>query len=85
MKKEDILNYLKGYYRTTRQTKNGLFIYSGIKTFSGRELYTYVSNEDIGCNYNEENKQYLIEGFNSYINEYNYYKSSSLYIISSSF
>lgn len=74
MKKEDILNYLNGYYRTTRQTKNGLFIYSGVKMFSGKELYTYVSNEDINCNYSQKDKNYLIEGFNSYINEYNYYK-----------
>lgn len=79
MKKEDILNYIKGYYTKTRQTKNGLFIYSGVykkptplnKT---GEIYTYISNEDIGCDYNEEDKNYLKEGLNYYIEEIKMYK-----------
>lgn len=42
MNKEEILDYVKGYYKTYRQTKNGLFIYSG------GIAYTYISNEEIG-------------------------------------
>ena len=79
MYKEDILNYVKGYYTKTRQTKNGLFIYSGIykrptKWNKTGEIYTYISNEDINIQYSEENKNYLIEGLNSYKNEVDYFK-----------
>lgn len=78
MKKEEILDYVKGYYRTTRQTKNGLFIYSGVYKKPTNwnktgEIYTYVSNEDIGINYKEEDKNYLKEGLNSYIEEIKMY------------
>jgi len=73
MDKQEILNYVKGYYKTYRQTKNGLFIYSGIKRKSMRfgkfEVYTYISNEDIGCNYLEENKNFLKEGLDYYIED----------------
>lgn len=74
MNKQDILNYVKGYYRTFRQTKNGLFIYSGVykKPTSWNktgEVYTYISGEDIGTNYSEEDINYLKEGLNSYIEE----------------
>jgi uncharacterized protein YacL (UPF0231 family) len=74
MKKEDILNYVKGYYRTFRQTKNGLFIYSGVykKPTSWNktgEVYTYISGEDIGVNYSKEDQDYLKEGLNYYIEE----------------
>ena len=71
MKKEDILNYVKGYYRTYRQTKNGLFIYSGVykhptKYNKTGEIYTYISNEDIGC-LDEDN--FIKEGLDMYIEE----------------
>ena len=74
MNKQDILNYVKGYYRTFRQTKNGLFIYSGVykKPTSWNktgEIYTYISGEDIGVNYSKEDQDYLKEGLNSYIEE----------------
>ena len=74
MKKEDILNYVKGYYRTFRQTKNGLFIYSGVykKPTSWNktgEVYTYISGEDIGINYFEEDLNFIKEGLNCYIEE----------------
>ena len=66
MNKQDILNYVKGYYRTFRQTKNGLFIYSGVykKPTSWNktgEIYTYISGEDIGVNYLKEGLNYYIE------------------------
>ena len=72
MKKEDILNYAKGYYRTYRQTKNGLFIYSGVyrtptKYNKTGEIYTYISGEDIDRNYSEEDKNYIREGLDTYI------------------
>ena len=74
MKKEDILNYVKGYYRTFRQTKNGLFIYSGVYKKPTNwnktgEVYTYISGEDIGVNYSKEDQDYLKEGLNYYIEE----------------
>lgn len=74
MNKQDILNYVKGYYRTFRQTKNGLFIYSGVykKPTSWNktgEVYTYISGEDIGVNYSKEDQDYLKEGLNHYIEE----------------
>ena len=74
MNKQDILNYVKGFYRTFRQTKNGLFIYSGVykKPTSWNktgEVYTYISGEDIGVNYSKEDQDYLKEGLNSYIEE----------------
>lgn len=74
MTKEDILNYVKGYYRTFRQTKNGLFIYSGIykkptKWNKTGEVYTYISGEDIGRQYAEEDVNYLKEGLNYYIED----------------
>lgn len=70
MNKEDILNYVKGYYTKTRQTKNGLFIYSGIN----KHIYTYISNEDIGKNYKKEDIDYLKEGLDIYKNEVEYWK-----------
>ena len=74
MNKKEILNYIKGYYRTYRQTKNGLFIYSGVykKPTSWNktgEIYTYISGEDLDVNYSEEDKKYLKEGLNCYIEE----------------
>lgn len=79
MYKEDILNYVKGYYTKTRQTKNGLFIYSGVykrptKWNKTGEIYTYISNEDINAQYNKEDVNYLIEGLNSFKNEVDYFK-----------
>ena len=81
MKKEDILNYVKGYYRTFRQTKNGLFIYSGVYKKSTNwnktgEVYTYISSEDIGINYSEEDLKFIKEGLNSYIEEVKMFKNS---------
>ena len=72
MSKEDILNYVKGYYKTYRQTKNGLFIYSGLKLNSIRygkfDIYTYISNEDINrSNYDTIN--FIKEGLNYYIED----------------
>lgn len=74
MDKQEILDYVKGYYRTFRQTKNGLFIYSGVykkptKWNKTGEIYTYISGEDIGKNYKEEDINYIKEGLNSYIEE----------------
>ena len=74
MTKQDILNYVNGYCRTFRQTKNGLFIYSGVykKPTSWNktgEIYTYISGEDIGRNYSEEDLNFIKEGLNSYIEE----------------
>ena len=74
MNKQDILNYVKGYYRTFRQTKNGLFIYSGVYKKPTNwnktgEVYTYISGEDIGINYSEEDLNFIKEGLNSYIEE----------------
>ena len=64
MTKQDILNYIKGYYKTYRQTKNGLFIYSGIKRNSIRfgkfEVYTYISNKEF-------DKNYIIDLLDNYI------------------
>ena len=79
MKKEDILNYVKGYYRTFRQTKNGLFIYSGVykkptQWNKSGEIYTYISGEDLDVNYSKENKNYLKEGLNSYMEEVKTFK-----------
>jgi hypothetical protein len=79
MKKEDILKYVDGYYRATRQTKNGLFIYSGVykkptKWNKTGEIYTYISGEDINVQYNKEDVNYLIEGLNSFKNEVDYYR-----------
>lgn len=78
MKKEDILNYIKGYYRTFRQTKNGLFIYSGVykkptKWNKSGEVYTYISGEDIGRELNLEDELFIKEGLNSYIEEVKLY------------
>ena len=74
MNKNEILNYIKGYCRTYRQTKNGLFIYSGVykkptKYNKTGEIYTYISGEDLDAIYSEEDKKYLKEGLNSYIEE----------------
>ena len=70
MNKQDILNYVKGYYKTFRQTKNGLFIYSGIKRNSMRfgkfEVYTYISNEEIEKKYAID---WIKEGLDCYIEE----------------
>ena len=79
MYKEEILEFIKGYYTRTRHTKNGLFIYSGVYTKPTKynksgEIYTYISNEDINVQYNDEDKNYLKEGLNSYKNEVDYYK-----------
>ena len=79
MTKKEILDYVKGYYRTFRQTKNGLFIYSGVykkptQWNKTREIYTYISGEDIDVNYSEENKNYLKEGLNSYMEEVKTFK-----------
>lgn len=79
MKKEDILNYVKGYYRTFRQTKNGLFIYSGVYKKPTNwnktgEVYTYISGEDIGVNYSKEDLNFIKEGLNSYIEEVKLFK-----------
>ena len=81
MNKQDILNYVKGYYKTFRQTKNGLFIYSGVykKPTSWNktgEVYTYISSEDIGINYSEEDLNFIKEGLNSYIEEVKMFKNS---------
>lgn len=78
MLKEEILDYVKGYYTKTRQTKNGLFIYSGVykyptPTNKTGEIYTYISNEDIGIQYNEEDKNYLKEGLKTYMEEVDNY------------
>ena len=79
MKKEDILNYVKGFYRTYRQTKNGLFIYSGVykkptKWNKSGEIYTYISNEDIEKNYKKENVNFIKEGLDIYIEEIKNFK-----------
>lgn len=79
MTKKEILDYVKGYYRTFRQTKNGLFIYSGVYKKPTQwnktgEIYTYISGEDIDINYSEENKNYLKEGLNSYMEEVKTFK-----------
>lgn len=79
MTKKEILDYVKGYYRTFRQTKNGLFIYSGVYIKPTQwnktgEIYTYISGEDIDVNYSEENKNYLKEGLNSYMEEVKAFK-----------
>ena len=79
MNKQDILNYVKGYYRTFRQTKNGLFIYSGVYKKPTQwnktgEVYTYISGEDLEASYSEEDKNYLKEGLNLYINEVKLFK-----------
>lgn len=79
MKKEDILNYVKGFYRTYRQTKNGLFIYSGVykkptKLNKTGEIYTYISNEDIGANYKEEDINFIKEGLDTYMEEIKIFK-----------
>ena len=73
MNKKEILDYVKGYYRTTRHTKNGLFIYSGVyrKPTSWNktgEIYTYISNEDLEI-YNLEDELYIKEGLNTYMDE----------------
>lgn len=82
MLKSEILEFIKGYYTKTRQTKNGLFIYSGIykkptKYNKTGEIYTYISNEDIGIQYDEESKNYIKEGLKTYIDEINYYKGGN--------
>lgn len=79
MTKKEILDYVKGYYRTFRQTKNGLFIYSGVYKKHTQwnktgEIYTYISGEDLDVNYSEENKNYLKEGLNSYMEEVKTFK-----------
>lgn len=70
MNKQDILNYVEGYYKTYRQTKNGLFIYSGIKInsirFGSSDIYTYVSNEEIGKSYAID---WIKEGLDIYMEE----------------
>lgn len=78
MTKEDILNYVKDYYRTFRQTKNGLFIYSGVykkptKWNKSGEVYTYISGEDIGRELNLEDELFIKEGLNGYIEEVKLY------------
>ena len=75
MTKKEILNYTKNYCRTTRHTKNGLFIYSGVykkptKWNKSGEIYTYISNEEIGIN---DPDNFIKEGLDSYINEVKYY------------
>lgn len=49
MDKQDILNYVKGYYTKYRLTKNGLFIYGKTKELNNQKYtyYTYVSRLDI--------------------------------------
>ena len=79
MTKKEILDYVKGYYRTFRQTKNGLFIYSGVykkptQWNKSGEIYTYISGEDLDVNYSKENKNYLKEGLNSYMEEVKTFK-----------
>lgn len=70
MEKEEILNYVKGYYKKYRQTKNGLFIYSGIKRQSMRfgkfEIYTYISNEEINKSYAVD---WIKQGLDIYMEE----------------
>lgn len=75
MNKQEILDYVKGFYTTYRQTKNGLFIYSGIEKYYSKwhsnQVYTYISNEDIG-------KQYAIdwikEGLDIYMEDVKRFK-----------
>lgn len=74
MNKKEILDYVKGYYKTFRQTKNGLFIYSGVYKMSTKwnktgEVYTYISGEDIDRQYTQEDINYIKEGLNIYIEE----------------
>ena len=38
------------------------------------EIYTYISGEDLDVNYSEEDKKYLKEGLNSYIEEVKAFK-----------
>lgn len=71
MTKQEILDYVKGFYRTTRHTKNGLFIYSGVyrKPTSWNktgEIYTYVSNEEIGV---VDADDWIKEGLDIYMEE----------------
>lgn len=69
MSKEEILSYVKGFYETYRQTKNGLFIYSGIKIKIKNEIlniYTYISNEEIGKKHTIE---FIKDKLNFYIEE----------------
>ena len=74
MNKKDILDYVKGYYKSFRQTKNGLFIYSGVykkptKWNKTGEVYTYISGEDIGVNYKKEDLDFIKFGLDSYMEE----------------
>ena len=80
MTKQEILDYVKGYYTSYRQTKNGLFIYSGIhkhySKWQSNQVYTYISNEDINKKYAIE---WIKEGLDLYMEDVKRFKEVELW------